>query len=88
MDTELLVVFGTFVVSAWLLRPVAQAFAERLRGRRHTDPDAAVAAARDATLTELEAMRQRLLELEERVDFTERLMAQHRGGERLPPARG
>ena len=34
---------------------------------------------------EVDDMRQRLAELEERVDFTERLLAKHRNGERLAP---
>lgn len=33
----------------------------------------------------VDALRSRLSELEERLDFAERLLAQHREGERLPP---
>ncbi len=37
-----------------------------------------------ARLAELDQLKQRVGELEERVDFTERLLARHREGERLP----
>ncbi|HVH09750.1 MAG TPA: hypothetical protein VM736_08130, partial [Gemmatimonadales bacterium] len=33
----------------------------------------------------VDALRSRLSEVEERLDFAERLLAQHREGERLPP---
>lgn len=39
-----------------------------------------------ARLAELEDLKHRVGELEERVDFAERLLAQKREGERLPPA--
>ncbi len=38
-----------------------------------------------ARLAELDQLKQRVGELEERVDFTERLLARHREGERLQP---
>ncbi len=38
-----------------------------------------------ARLAELDQLKQRVGELEERVDFAERLLARHREGERLPP---
>jgi hypothetical protein len=38
-----------------------------------------------AKLAELEELKHRVGELEERVDFAERLLAQHREGERLKP---
>ncbi len=37
-----------------------------------------------AKLAELDELKRRVGELEERVDFTERLLARHREGERLP----
>ena len=39
-----------------------------------------------ARLVELDDLKQRVAELEERVDFAERLLARQREGERLPPA--
>ena len=38
-----------------------------------------------ARLAELDELKQRVGDLEERVDFAERLLARHREGERLPP---
>jgi hypothetical protein len=38
-----------------------------------------------ARLAELDQLKQRVGELEERVDFAERLLARQREGERLPP---
>lgn len=38
-----------------------------------------------ARLGELDEMKQRIGELEERVDFAERVLAQQREGQRLPP---
>ncbi len=39
-----------------------------------------------AGLAELEELKRRVGELEERLDFAERLLARQREGERLPPA--
>jgi len=38
-----------------------------------------------ARLVELDELKRRVAELEERVDFAERLLAKHREGERLQP---
>jgi hypothetical protein len=38
-----------------------------------------------AKLAELDELKRRMGELEERVDFAERLLARHREGDRLPP---
>jgi len=38
-----------------------------------------------ARLAEVDQLKQRVAELEERVDFAERLLARHREGERLQP---
>jgi hypothetical protein len=52
--------------------PLARAVADRLRGRTATDTDSAL-------LAEMDQMRERLAEVEERLDFAERLLA--RGGQ-------
>jgi tetrahydromethanopterin S-methyltransferase subunit G len=63
-----------------ILRGLGRAIADRVpRGAPSADPAAA------ELRTEVDDMRQRLAELEERVDFTERLLAKHRDGERLAP---
>jgi hypothetical protein len=77
---------------AWkLLGPLAQALARRLEGRIAGDPRTADELTElQARVQELEAQQGRVLELEERVDFAERLLAQQRpesgrvgpGGER------
>jgi hypothetical protein len=58
--------------------PVGAAIGDRLRGRRH-EPDHRLAEELDALREEvrqLEKMQPRMVELEERVDFAERLLAQ------------
>ncbi|HYT04344.1 MAG TPA: hypothetical protein VEM13_05615 [Gemmatimonadales bacterium] len=62
------------------LRALGQAAAHR--SARAASPDDARAA---ELRLEVDELRQRLTELEERVDFTERLLAKRRDGERLAP---
>ena len=64
-----------------ILWPIVRAIARRLEGR--TAPHADLALREELShlqtrLGEVEVMQTRLAELEERVDFTERLLAQHR----------
>jgi hypothetical protein len=69
---------------AWMisLSPVGKAYAERLRGQSpHGGGD------NTEVLESLEQLRHEVAELAERVDFTERLLAKQREGERLGPAR-
>lgn len=80
-----IVILGTFVL-AWagsfvLAGPIGKALAERISGRgRDTVPAAEI----EACLAEVEQLRGRVLELEERVDFAERLLAQPGEAARLP----
>lgn len=71
-----------------VLRPIAGAFARRIGGetRRAPVPDE-LAALRTELAEELEQVRVQVGELAERVDFTERLLAKRREGERLAPPR-
>jgi hypothetical protein len=58
--------------------PVGEAMADRLRGearRGGTDP---------AMMAEMESLKQRLAEVEERLDFAERLLSQGAHGDQLP----
>jgi hypothetical protein len=55
--------------------PLGNALADRLRGSAPPDP---------GVLEELEQMKTRLAEVEERLDFAERLLAQSEQAERLP----
>ncbi|HSB54211.1 MAG TPA: hypothetical protein VLD58_07630 [Gemmatimonadales bacterium] len=61
----------TALLGAVALGPIGRAIARRIEGRLHGGPDQEV----DRYLLELEQTRQRLLELEERMEFTERLLA-------------
>ena len=71
---------------AWMiaLSPVGKAYAEKLRGQA-----AHGGGSGDNTevLETLEQLRHEVAELAERVDFTERLLAKQREGERLAPPR-
>ncbi len=72
---------GIIVVAASLCKPLPElvrALAHRVAARNAPDRDAA--ALRQA----LAAMQTRLGELEERMDFSERLLAKQRDPERLP----
>lgn len=65
---------GTF----WVLRPVASAIAKRIAGEHRKpglDPED-----REQILGELQAVRQEVAELAERMDFAERLLAKPRDG--------
>jgi hypothetical protein len=70
---------------AWMLAlsPVGKAYAERLRGR----PRSRGAEDNEDVLEAVEELRREVAELAERVDFTERMLGQQRGGERIGPAR-
>lgn len=62
-----------------LTSPIGRAIAERLRGARPPEPEPAQAA-------EIETLRTRLAEVEERLDFAERLLASTRQADQLPGA--
>ena len=75
-----LMVIGSF----WVLRPVAAAIAKRIAGEHRSPvPDPPQ---RDAIATEVEQLRQEITEMQERLDFAERLLAKQRGAERIGPA--
>ena len=65
--------------------PIGKALAERLAGRRLAapEPDHEQAEQLDRALADLEDMKHRVAELEERQDFTERVLAAHREPNRL-----
>jgi len=61
--------------------PLGKAIGERIAGRQHgIDPGET-----HALRSEIEDMRYRMIELEERVDFTERMLAKHKDADQLPP---
>jgi hypothetical protein len=62
--------------------PIGRALADRIAGRPTRDPDA-----ERRTVAELDELRRRLGEMEERLDFAERLLARRGDDARLPPPR-
>jgi hypothetical protein len=75
-DTIALIAIIAAVVFVKLLKsPLAQGIADRLRGAAPPDP---------GLVDELEAVKTRLAEVEERLDFTERMLAQGEQAPRLP----
>ena len=86
-------VCGTTVV---LRGPMGKALAEWIRGWSKTDEHwlavqaakhGAVLGSSESLLTEVDELKRRLAEVEERLDFTERLLARERDPERLAPPR-
>ena len=74
-----------FAAVVLITYPLIRALARRIEGR--SAPDPAVAAEVEdlrARVAELEQRQGSLHELEERIDFTERLLAQQRAQARLP----
>lgn len=67
-----------------LLTPVAKAWGRRLEGN---SVDTEELESLRGEVAELRALPERLQELEERLDFAERLLAQQRDPERLPERR-
>jgi len=90
----LALVIGTTLV---LSGPVGKALAEWIRGWSKTDEQwMAMKAAKhgvvlggesERLLAEVDELRRRLSEVEERLDFTERLLARERDPDRLAPPR-
>jgi Tfp pilus assembly protein PilO len=80
----LLIVIAALTATVIILWPIMRAFGRRLEGRGAADP--ALRADVDqvhARLAEMDTLQARISELEERVDFTERLLAQNREPDRL-----
>jgi len=81
---KLVAIFFVFGGGFWVLRPLAAAIAKRIAGEQRpspvTDPQE-----REALAAEVQQLRQEMVELQERVDFAERLLAKERGAERLAP---
>jgi Tfp pilus assembly protein PilO len=74
--------------AAFVLYPLMRAFARRIEGRSRLDP--AIHEELEqlrARAAEVDSLNHRVAELEERVDFTERMLAQRSAPERLPEGR-
>jgi hypothetical protein len=76
-------IFGGGTLFLLSVSPIGRAYAERIRAKTHelAPPDPQV-------LAELDELRGQISELHERVDFAERLLAERREGQQLPPAPG
>ncbi len=74
-------IFGGGTLFLLSVSPIGKAYAERIRAKTHelAPPDPQV-------LAELDELRGQISELHERVDFAERLLAERREAQQLPPA--
>jgi len=78
----IILIFGGGTAIAISFSPIGRAIAERIRGRApagESDP---------ALLADMDDMRAQLSELQERVDFAERLLAKDRDAKALEPGMG
>lgn len=88
-NQEAVVAVFFFGGAALVLRPLAGAVARRIAGETRRGPTPDELAALRAELGDgLDQVRHEVAELAERVDFTERLLAKQRDGERLAPPHG
>jgi Tfp pilus assembly protein PilO len=80
----LLMVIAALTATVIILWPIMRAFGRRLEGRGAADPALRADVEQvHARLAEMDTLQARISELEERVDFTERLLAQNREPDRL-----
>jgi hypothetical protein len=80
----LLIVIAALTATVIILWPIMRAFGRRLEGRGNADPALKEEVEHlSARLGEVDSLHARVLELEERVDFTERLLAQAQPPTRL-----
>lgn len=82
--TVLLIVIAALTAITIILWPIMRAFGRRLEGKGNSDPAVRAEVEHLHTrLAEMDSLQSRLVELEERVDFTERLLAQAQQPARL-----
>ncbi|OGU22553.1 MAG: hypothetical protein A3K13_09880 [Gemmatimonadetes bacterium RIFCSPLOWO2_12_FULL_68_9] len=87
----IVLIFGGGSAFLLAISPVGRAIADRIRSGGQVSGQESVERLHEtqqAMLEDLEAVRQELGEVQERLDFTERLLAQHREAGRLPVAEG
>jgi hypothetical protein len=79
-------IFGGGTLFLLAISPVGRAIAARIQGKAVTSDEVVqrLEAANQAALDEIEALREDVAEVHERLDFAERLLAQQRQGA-LPP---
>jgi Tfp pilus assembly protein PilO len=88
----IVLIFGGGSIFLFAISPIGRAIGDRIRGgARESAADAEgvrrLQDAQQALLDDLEAVRQELAEVQERLDFTERLLAQQRERPGLPEPR-
>ncbi len=77
----IVLLFGGGTLFLLSVSPVGRAIADRIKGRGAVAPADVMRQLEETqshVLDELDAMRQELAEVQERLDFTERLLARHR----------
>ncbi len=81
-------IFGGGSMFLLAISPVGKAIAARIQSQSGGSNDQLrrVLESHETVLEELEHVRQDVVELQERVDFTERLLARHRDQGQLPPS--
>jgi Tfp pilus assembly protein PilO len=80
----LMIVLAALAATVIILWPIMRAFGRRLEGKGAADPALRAEVEQlHARLAEVDTLQARIAELEERVDFTERLLAQNREPDRL-----
>ena len=80
-------IFGGGATFLLAFSPIGRAIADRIRGKGGGSVDERVRyvqESHDSLLEEIDGMRHEIGDLQERVDFTERLLAQERDQDRLP----
>ena len=81
---EALMAAALFGGGMWLLSPIARAAAERIRPRHDAELDPA---RQDELAGQVERLQHDIVELQERLDFAERMLAKQRDVDRLAPPR-
>ena len=77
---------GMTGLAGWILKPVIEGLGRRLAGTGSAQVAALEAEVQELQqrLAEVDGVTHRLTEVEDRLDFTERLLAQHRSAGSLP----
>jgi hypothetical protein len=89
-QVTLLIVLGFFAACSIILYPLMRALGRRLEGKNNVVTPALQADLDQlrTRLAEVESMQHRVYELEERVDFAERMLSQRREPDRLERGNG
>ena len=86
----MVLIFGGGTVVALAMSPIGRAIAARIQGQGpggSADELRHIRESHEALATDLDNARQDIAELQERLDFAERLLARKRDESHLPPAR-